>query len=142
GATQPKALVLVPTRELAVQVCEDLAPVASGKGLQVLAVFGGAPIHKQAQAARTAAIVVATPGRLDDLIKQRKIDLRGVEVLVLDEADRMLDMGFQPQVDAIVERLGKRERQTMLFSATLEGAVAQIAETYTFEAETVRTELA
>ncbi|MCW2956502.1 MAG: box helicase domain protein, partial [Thermoleophilia bacterium] len=126
GMSRPGALILVPTRELAVQVTEDLEGIATGKQLRVTAVYGGAPINKQVQAVRTAAIVVATPGRLDDLIRNRKIDLRGVEVLVLDEADRMLDMGFQPQVDAIVDML-QGPRQTMLFSATLEGKVAKVA---------------
>ncbi|MCZ4495568.1 MAG: box helicase domain protein, partial [Thermoleophilia bacterium] len=137
---RPGALILVPTRELAGQVTEDLEGIATGKQLRVTAVYGGAPIHKQVQAVRTAAIVVATPGRLDDLIRNRKIDLRGVEVLVLDEADRMLDMGFQPQVDAIVDML-KGPRQTMLFSATLEGKVAKVAATYTTDAEVIRTTL-
>jgi superfamily II DNA/RNA helicase/cold shock CspA family protein len=141
NTTRPAALILVPTRELAIQVCEDLAPLATGKQLACISVYGGAPIHKQAQAARTAAIVVATPGRLADLIRQRKIDLRGVQILVLDEADRMLDMGFQPQVDDIVESM-PGGHQVMLFSATLEGRVAKVAATYTTNPQIVRTERA
>ncbi|MCB0877672.1 MAG: DEAD/DEAH box helicase, partial [Thermoleophilia bacterium] len=88
GLSTPGALILVPTRELAVQVAADLGPIATGKQLRVAAVYGGAPIHKQARAVREAAIVVATPGRLEDLIRTRKIDLRAVSILVLDEADR------------------------------------------------------
>ncbi len=139
GTDRPAALVLVPTRELAVQVCAELFSIANGKSLKVVACFGGSPISKQAQAARTAAIVVATPGRLDDLIRSRKIDVRGVQTLVLDEADRMLDMGFQPQVDGIVEKLGhSAKRQTLLFSATLEGPVAKLAATYATDPQTIR----
>ena len=90
----------------------------------------------------TSAIVVATPGRLDDLIRQRKIDLRAVRVLVLDEADRMLDMGFQPQVDAICESLPSHQRQTMLFSATLEGRSRSSRPPTPTDAEIVRTTVA
>lgn len=133
----PHAVILVPTRELAVQVCEDLAPLAQAKKIQVVSVFGGAPISKQAQALRQAAIVVATPGRLEDLIRSRKVDLRAVQMLVLDEADRMLDMGFQPQVDAIVAKLPRGKRQTLLFSATLEGRIADAAQSYTVDPKTI-----
>jgi superfamily II DNA/RNA helicase len=136
NTTRPTAVILVPTRELAVQVADDLGPVATGKQLRVVAVFGGSPIHVQARQARDAAIVVATPGRLEDLVRQKKIDLRGVEVFVLDEADRMLDMGFQPQVEAIAQHLRGRS-QTMLFSATLEGRVAVAAATLTTDAKVV-----
>jgi superfamily II DNA/RNA helicase len=137
GTSTPGALILAPTRELAVQICDDLGPLATGKQLKVLAVYGGAPIQRQAKEAKTAAIVVATPGRLDDLIRNRKIDLRGVQIVVLDEADRMLDMGFQPQVDAIMEALPSGKKQTLLFSATLEGKVAKVAATYTKDAHVV-----
>jgi superfamily II DNA/RNA helicase/cold shock CspA family protein len=133
---QPRAIILVPTRELAVQVAADLAPIATGKQLRVVAVYGGSPIHVQSKQAKDAAIIVATPGRLDDMMRQRKVDLRGVTTLVLDEADRMLDMGFQPQVDAIADQL-PHQRQTMLFSATLEGRVAVAAASYTNDPETV-----
>jgi ATP-dependent RNA helicase RhlE len=93
-------------------------------------VYGGAPIAAQAKRARTAHVVVATPGRLQDLVERRAISLDGVRILVLDEADRMLDMGFQPQVDQIVRRL-PRNRQTMFFSATLDGEVGELARAYT-----------
>jgi ATP-dependent RNA helicase RhlE len=134
GATgRPAALVLVPTRELALQVTEDLRPLAEAKRLRVATVYGGAPIGAQARAARSANIVIATPGRLNDLLERRMIDIGRVRVLVLDEADRMLDMGFKPQVDRILQTVPKN-RQTMLFSATLEGAVAELAATYTANA--------
>jgi len=134
GATgKPAALVLVPTRELALQVADDLRPLAEAKRLRVATVYGGASVGSQARAARNANIVIATPGRMNDLLERRQIELRGVRVLVLDEADRMLDMGFKPQVDRILGTV-PRNRQTMLFSATLEGAVAEIATSYTNDA--------
>ena len=126
----PAALVLVPTRELATQVAEELSAPANARGLDVCAVYGGAPLRSQAKRAQMAAILVATPGRLWDLIERRMIDVGTVRILVLDEADRMLDMGFQPQVDRIVRRLPK-ERQTLFFSATLHGEVGRLARTYT-----------
>jgi ATP-dependent RNA helicase DeaD/ATP-dependent RNA helicase RhlE len=130
GDRVPAALVLVPTRELAVQVAEELEAPARARGLAVCAVYGGAPLRAQAKRAKDAAILVATPGRLWDLIERRMVDMGTVRILVLDEADRMLDMGFQPQVDRIVRRL-PRSRQTLFFSATLHGEVGRLARTYT-----------
>jgi ATP-dependent RNA helicase RhlE len=135
---RPSALVLVPTRELATQVTAEIQSVAAAKGLKVASVYGGVPLHAQAKRASGAHILVATPGRLQDLA-ERGLDLRRIRILVLDEADRMLDMGFQPQVDRIVKRL-PRNRQTMFFSATLDGEVGALARAYTsnpsrFEAE-------
>jgi ATP-dependent RNA helicase RhlE len=127
---RPSALVLVPTRELAVQVTEELAAIAPANGLKVAAVYGGMPLRAQADRARSANILVATPGRLQDLADRRLLDLSAVRILVLDEADRMLDMGFKPQVDKIV-RLLPRNRQTMFFSATLDGEVGELARAYT-----------
>jgi len=129
-AGRAAALVLVPTRELAVQVTEELRDVAKTKGLAVASVYGGAKIGPQAERARKADILIATPGRLEDLATRGSVNLAGVRILVLDEADRMLDMGFQPQVDRIVRRL-PRQRQTMFFSATLEGAAGRLATAYT-----------
>ncbi|HEU4480239.1 MAG TPA: DEAD/DEAH box helicase, partial [Actinomycetota bacterium] len=126
----PAALVLVPTRELATQVTEEIKTIARTKRLSVCAVFGGASLHRQAQTASRSHIVVATPGRLQDLLDRRMISLGGIRILVLDEADRMLDMGFQPQVDRILQHVG-RERQTMFFSATLDGRVGKLASAYT-----------
>ncbi|MDQ3379942.1 MAG: DEAD/DEAH box helicase [Actinomycetota bacterium] len=127
---RPNALVLVPTRELAVQVTEDFSAIASANGLRVAAVYGGMPLKAQADRARGANILVATPGRLQDLADRRMLDLAAVRILVLDEADRMLDMGFKPQVDKIV-RLLPKNRQTMFFSATLDGEVGELARMYT-----------
>jgi ATP-dependent RNA helicase RhlE len=127
---RPAALVLVPTRELAAQVTEEFAPLARTKGLAVAAVYGGVPLRAQANRAQSAHILVATPGRLEDLAERRLVDLSSVRTFVLDEADRMLDMGFQPQVDRIVRRL-PRNRQTMFFSATLDGEVGELARAYT-----------
>src|SRR5918992_3425852 len=127
---RPSALVLVPTRELAGQVTEELRSLAPVKDLRVAAVYGGVPIKSQAAKARAAHVLVATPGRLEDLAQRKLVDLSQIRILVLDEADRMLDMGFRPQVDRIVRRL-PRNRQTMFFSATLDGEVGEIAHSYT-----------
>jgi ATP-dependent RNA helicase RhlE len=126
----PSVLVLVPTRELAAQVAGELELIGKQKGLRSAAVYGGAPIASQAKRARGAHVLVATPGRLQDLIERRLVSLDRIRTLVLDEADRMLDMGFKPQVDRIVRRL-PRVRQTMLFSATLDGEVGELARAYT-----------
>jgi ATP-dependent RNA helicase RhlE len=127
---RPQALILVPTRELASQVVGEFADVARAKGLHVAAAYGGVSIREQSRAVNKADILVATPGRLEDLATRGLVRLEGVGILVLDEADRMLDMGFEPQVAGIVRRI-PRERQTMFFSATLEGAVGQLAARYT-----------
>src|SRR2546421_7394497 len=137
---RPSALVLVPTRELASQVTEDIEPLAKAKGLSVASVYGGKPMGAQAKRAKKAQILVATPGRLQDLADRRMIDLSGVRILVLDEADRMLDMGFQPQVDKIVRQL-PRNRQTMFFSATLDGRVGELASAYTNSPSRIEGEL-
>jgi superfamily II DNA/RNA helicase len=128
-AKRPGALVLVPTRELCAQVTEEFELIAGGR-LKVASVYGGVPLKAQAQAAKSAHVLVATPGRLQDLVDRGLIELSHVRVLILDEADRMLDMGFKPQVEKIV-RLLPRERQTMLFSATLDGEVGELARTFT-----------
>jgi superfamily II DNA/RNA helicase len=136
---RPGALVLCPTRELALQVSADIRPLAKAKGLRVETVYGGAPIGAQIKKARDAHILVATPGRLFDLIERRAVRLNDVRILVLDEADRMLDMGFKPQVDRILRSVPDN-RQTMLFSATFDGAVAELARAYTVKASHVRAE--
>jgi ATP-dependent RNA helicase RhlE len=130
---RPSALVLVPTRELASQIVEALRDVAHARALSITAVYGGAGIEKQSRNARKAHIVVATPGRLEDLLQRGDITLEHVKLLVLDEADRMLDMGFKPPVDRIVKQCSK-QRQTMLFSATLDPAVEKLAKAYTHDA--------
>jgi ATP-dependent RNA helicase RhlE len=127
---RPSALVLAPTRELASQIVDDLRPIAHARALSIAAVYGGAGIVKQARLAGRAHILVATPGRLMDLIERRDLSLGRIRLLVLDEADRMLDMGFRPVVDKIV-KMCARERQTLLFSATLQGEVGKVAKAYT-----------
>ena len=130
---RPSALVVCPTRELAGQIVEDLRPLAHARALSIAAVYGGAGLEKQSKLARRAHILVATPGRLEDLLERRAFSLDRVRILVLDEADRMLDMGFRPAVDRIVRAL-PRQRQTLFFSATLEGSVLKVADSYTHDA--------
>jgi ATP-dependent RNA helicase RhlE len=130
---RPSALVLAPTRELALQIVDDMSDIAHARALSVAAVYGGAGIQRQIQVARRAHIIVATPGRLEDMLQRRAITLEHIRILVLDEADRMLDMGFRPPVDRIVART-PRSRQTLFFSATLEGAAGTIAAEYTRDA--------
>jgi ATP-dependent RNA helicase RhlE len=136
---RPSALVLVPTRELASQVVDELEPLAAACSLRIAAVYGGTPVGAQAKRARGAQILVATPGRLHDLIERRLVSLRDVRVLVLDEADRMLDMGFRPQVDRVLADVPVN-RQTLLFSATLEGSVMELAQRFASNAVHVRLE--
>jgi ATP-dependent RNA helicase RhlE len=126
---RPSTLVLVPTRELASQVALEIASIAPS-GVEVATVYGGVPIHAQAKRARTAHVVVATPGRLNDLLERKAITLDAVRILILDEADRMLERGCEPQVDRIVRRLPS-SRQTMFFSATLDASVGELAHAYT-----------
>ncbi|MGI9119598.1 MAG: DEAD/DEAH box helicase [Acidimicrobiales bacterium] len=124
--SRPRALVLVPTRELATQVAEELAPLAQARRRSVRAVYGGTDIDRQTSALRRGVdMVVATPGRLIDLIERKAISLADVETVVLDEADRMADMGFLPQVEWVLRHIG-RTHQTMLFSATLDGDVDHV----------------
>jgi superfamily II DNA/RNA helicase len=129
---RPAALVLAPTRELAAQIVEDARPLMRARGLEVAAVYGGVGFEKQIRAARRAHLLVATPGRLEDLMARGAVSLAGVRTLVLDEADRMLDMGFRPAVDRIVRACPGR-RQTLFFSATLDGEAGRAAAAYTRE---------
>ncbi|HEV3474644.1 MAG TPA: DEAD/DEAH box helicase [Actinomycetota bacterium] len=126
----PSALVLVPTRELASQVAEEFRAIADVKHLALATVYGGVGITPQGRQARRADIVVATPGRLLDLVRRKLLRLDRVRICVLDEADRMLDMGFLPDVSSILAML-PGERQTMLFSATLDGEVGRLASRFT-----------
>jgi superfamily II DNA/RNA helicase len=130
---RPGGLVLAPTRELALQIVDDMLELAHARALSVACVYGGAGIERQIKLARRAHIIVATPGRLEDILQRRAITLEHVKILVLDEADRMLDMGFRPAVDRIVART-PRSRQTLFFSATLEGDAGSIAKAYTSNA--------
>jgi ATP-dependent RNA helicase RhlE len=130
---RPSALVLAPTRELAAQIVEETRDVAHARALSIAAVYGGVGYEKQTRVARKAHILVATPGRLEDLLQRRALSLAHVKVLVLDEADRMLDMGFKPAVDRIVAQC-PRDRQTLFFSATLTGEAGRAAAAYTHDA--------
>ena len=129
-ARRPAALILAPTRELAGQIVDELESVANARALSVAVVHGGVGLQRQAKLAARSHIVVATPGRLEDLLQRGDLTLKHVRVLLLDEADRMLDMGFRPAVDRIVAKC-PRDRQTLFFSATLEGAAGQLAKAYT-----------
>jgi len=127
---RPRALVLVPTRELAHQVEEVLAPLAAARGLRMGAVYGGTPMDRQIKILRRGVeIIIATPGRLIDLGDQGEIFMDDVAILVLDEADRMVDMGFLPQVEWVLRRL-PAEHQTLLFSATLDSDVDHLVRSY------------
>jgi ATP-dependent RNA helicase RhlE len=130
---RPGALILAPTRELALQIVDDMRDVAHARALSVAAVYGGAGIERQMKLARKAHILVATPGRLEDILQRRAVTLENIKILVLDEADRMLDMGFRPPVDRIVKQI-PRKRQTLFFSATLEGEAGKLAGAYTTDA--------
>jgi ATP-dependent RNA helicase DeaD len=131
GRRQTQALVLCPTRELCVQVARDITALSRFvKGLKVLAVYGGASIEHQIKSLRRGIqIVVATPGRLHDLIRRGKVDISAVGTVVLDEADEMMQMGFQDELNAILDAT-PRDRSTLLFSATMPAGVAAIAGKY------------
>jgi superfamily II DNA/RNA helicase len=127
---RPTGLVLVPTRELAVQVTDVLRPLVEARSLRLVAVYGGAQMGKQIAALEAGAeIVVATPGRLIDLIDRKVADLSDVGLVVIDEADRMADMGFLPQVEWVLRHIGKAH-QTLLFSATLDGGIQGLVDRY------------
>ena len=142
-ATKPgavAALVLVPTRELATQVFEELSPLCAAVDVTALAVYGGSDIDKAIRDIRAGTeLVVATPGRMIDLIERGEIDISGVRHVVIDEADRMADMGFLPQVEWILRRI-EGDHQTLLFSATLDGAVDGLVRRY--QQDPVRHEVA
>jgi len=125
-----RALILVPTRELALQVDETLQKLGPSLGLKTAVLIGGASMGLQLTILkRGARVIIATPGRLLDHMTQRTVDLRDVKIVVMDEADRMLDMGFAPQIEKIIRTVPK-ERQTMLFSATMPQQILQIATAY------------
>ncbi|MGW0467058.1 DEAD/DEAH box helicase [Streptomyces sp. NPDC003027] len=126
----PQALVVVPTRELCTQVTNDLLTAGKVRNVRVLAIYGGRAYEPQVEALKKGVdVIVGTPGRLLDLAGQRKLDLSHVKALVLDEADEMLDLGFLPDVEKIINMLPAK-RQTMLFSATMPGAVIGLARRY------------
>ncbi|HEY9868093.1 MAG TPA: DEAD/DEAH box helicase [Candidatus Obscuribacterales bacterium] len=136
--SKPRALVLVPTRELALQVEEQFMLFGKYSRLRSVTLYGGTGYESQTRALRRGVdIIVATPGRLLDYIERKMVDLASIEILVLDEADRLLDMGFMPQVRRIVARLS-RERQTAMFSATIDRQVEQIAWEFLIDPVTVQ----
>lgn len=133
---EPRALVVAPTRELAIQIASDAVLLTHNCGLHTVTLVGGEDYQKQTRAldARPVDIVVATPGRLMDFVQNGNLHLGGIEVLVLDEADRMLDMGFIPQVRAVVARTPKKEcRQTLLFSATYTPEIVELAQRWAMD---------
>lgn len=126
----PRSLVLAPTRELAIQIWKESRKVTYCTGMNAVAIYGGQESSRQVQKMqRGADIMVATPGRLEDFVNRGRIDLSKVEFFVLDEADRMLDMGFEPSIRAIAERIPV-SRQTMMFSATFPDAIKELASDY------------
>lgn len=127
---RPHSLIMVPTRELAMQVTEVLEPLAKAVDRRVIAVYGGAKVEKQTDAIdKGVDIIVATPGRLIDLVDRKAVSLADITMVVLDEADRMVDMGFLPQVEWLLRHIDG-EHQTLLFSATLDGAIDHVVRTY------------
>ena len=130
GPGSPSAIVLVPTRELAAQVATAFAPIAAIRGLRLAAIYGGVSLQPQIQMLRGRIdVVVGTPGRINDLIARRCLNVADVAIVVIDEADQMADMGFLPQVERIVDQI-EPGHQTLLFSATLDGAVDRLIRRY------------
>jgi len=129
---RPTALILAPTRELATQIVDDIRAIAHARALRVTAVYGGVGPGQAVQDAARSHIIVATPGRLEDLLQRQAFRLDRIRMLILDEADRMLDMGFRPAVERIVAACPDN-RQTLFFSATLDGEAGRLAQKYTRE---------
>jgi superfamily II DNA/RNA helicase len=139
---KPQALVVAPTRELALQVAGDLQLAAQDRGTRILTIYGGVPYEPQLDALKSGVeVVVGTPGRLLDLANRRALDLAHVKVLVLDEADEMLDLGFLPDVERLLAKTPVT-RQTMLFSATMPGAIVALARTHMRHPVNIRAESA
>jgi len=128
--SRPRAIILVPTRELATQVKEELEPIGAVRDIKVAAIYGGADIEKQIKKLKAGVeVIAATPGRMIDLIDRKELDLTDVTIVTLDEADRMADMGFMPQVEWILRHI-PGDHQTLLFSATLDGVVQGLIDRY------------
>src|SRR3954447_5960267 len=137
---KPQALVVAPTRELAMQVASDLTLAAEDRGTRIVTIYGGVPYEAQLEALQSGVeVVVGTPGRLLDLVNRRALDLAHVKVLVLDEADEMLDLGFLPDVEKLLAK-PPPIRQTMLFSATMPGAIVSLARTHMRHPVNIRAE--
>jgi ATP-dependent RNA helicase RhlE len=135
-----RAVVLAPTRELAMQIAEEAHRLARNTGVRTGAIYGGAPMKRQIEELKRGLdLIVATPGRLMDHMRHRRVDFKHLQILVLDEADRMLDMGFLPDIDEIVEQMPAK-RQTMLFSATMPGPIVSL--TYRYMKNPIRVEIA
>jgi ATP-dependent RNA helicase DeaD len=131
----PQAIVLVPTRELAVQVRDEFVKLAAGRRVHLVAVYGGKPVRKQSEQLRAGAdVVIGTPGRVLDHLERATLSLAGIRVVVLDEADRMLDIGFRPDIEKILRRC-PQPRQTLLLSATIPPPVQRLAERYMCQPE-------
>jgi ATP-dependent RNA helicase RhlE len=133
GGHSPAALILAPTRELTTQIVDEIRTIAQARALRVCAVYGGVGLPKQARDAARSHILVATPGRLQDLLERGAFTLDAIRLLVLDEADRMLDTGFRPAVERIIDAC-PTARQTLFFSATLDGEAGRLATRYTHRA--------
>ena len=135
---EPRALILTPTRELALQVESQFKIFGKHLKLKTVSVYGGASMNGQAKKLKAGVdIIVATPGRLYDFVKRRVINLASLEILVLDEADRLLDMGFKPQIEKIVAKISD-ERQTLMFSATIDNRVENLASKFLNDPVTIR----
>jgi ATP-dependent RNA helicase DeaD len=133
----PRALILVPTRELAVQVRGEVLKLAHGRRLNCVAVYGGKPIREQIEKLRRGAdVIVGTPGRVLDHMGRRTLDLHELEIVVLDEADRMLDIGFRPDIERILRQCPE-DRQTLLLSATVPPPIQRLAQRYMYEPESL-----
>ncbi|MFC4004297.1 DEAD/DEAH box helicase [Prauserella oleivorans] len=140
GDGTPQALVVVPTRELCLQVSADLTDAAKNLGIRIEAIYGGRPYEPQVASLRKGVdVIVGTPGRLLDLAEQRHLVLGKVRMLVLDEADEMLDLGFLPDIERILQMVPD-ERQTMLFSATMPGPIINLARTFLHQPTHIRAE--
>jgi len=139
GVRKPRALILTPTRELAVQVHDSLRDYSKYLRIPSTTIYGGAGMGPQQDALRRGVdLIVATPGRLIDHMDRRNVDLSGIEILVLDEADRMLDMGFLPAIKRILAKLPKQNRQTLLFSATFVDSIKQLAMEFMHEPKQIQ----
>ncbi len=137
---KPQALIVAPTRELALQVSNDMSVAAADRGSRVLTVYGGVGYDNQLDTLKAGVdVVVGTPGRLIDLMNRRALDLSHIKVLVLDEADEMLDLGFLPDVERLISKTPET-RQTMLFSATMPGAIVSLARTHMRHPMNIRAE--
>ncbi|MDY6777517.1 MAG: DEAD/DEAH box helicase [Candidatus Nanohaloarchaea archaeon] len=131
-----QALILSPTRELAKQIAAEIDKVADDT-VETVTIYGGVSYDPQIEGAKTANIVVGTPGRTLDLLKQKKLDVSSIEFFVLDEADRMLDMGFQDELEAIIDFI-PQYRQNLLFGATIPHDLKELCEKYSIDPETIR----